>query len=148
MVHSKKPKQAVSTTKGKLPAESVSYHWRAVSFSFRKYDFDSPWANSSDGKPTVDSVFHNLRGFEGMTWRSVIQASGGRSRGTNSHYIHIENMIKEARQRLEALKYNETELFSMRLQGTVRLFGTIDPKSGCFFVLWYDPAHAICPMVR
>ena len=148
MAHFKKPKQAIEISKRKHPVAAESYYKRNVSISFRKYDGSCTWSHSNDRNPTVESVFQALQGLEGMTWDKVMKASGGKSKGTNNHYIHVENMIKEARQRLEAIKCNETELFSIRLQSKVRLFGTIDPKSGCFYVLWYDPSHVICPVVR
>ena len=145
MAHYKKPKHVVVVSKKKRPAEVGSFFGHAVSFSFRKYDAGAPWATTDDGKPSVDSVFYVLRGFEGLTWGCVMQTSGGRTRGTNSHYIPINELSKNAVKRMSDIGIEEHELFSMRLQSTVRLFGTIEPKTGCFFVIWYDPAHAVCP---
>ena len=144
----KQPKHIVDASKWKRPTESASYFGRPVSFSFRKYDASAPWANTADSRPTVDSIFSNLRGYEGMTWGNVMQASGGRRHGTNSHHIPVNELSKEAMQRLAYINLEEGELFSLRLQGAVRLFGTIEPKNGCMFVIWYDPRHAVCPSVR
>ena len=69
--------------------------------------------------------------------------TGGRSHGNNNHYISVEKLTYEAKHRVDELKLNESELFSMRLQGLVRLWGMIDPKDGCFFILWYDPNHKV-----
>ena len=148
MAHYKKPKHIVDTSKRKRPAEVGSFFGLSVSFSFRKYDAGAPWANTAGGRPTVDSIFSNLRGYEGMTWGKVMQASGGRLHGTNSHHIPVNELSKEAMQRLAYISLEEGELFSLRLQGAVRLFGTIEPKNGCMFVIWYDPEHAVCPSVR
>ena len=149
MARSKKPKHIVDTSKAKHPrkdTKSNSFYRLTVSFSFRKYDAGAPWSISSDSKPSVDSVFQNLCGVEGMTWSNIIQASGGRSHGTNSHYIPIHKLSKAARQRTDKIGLDEHDLFSLRIQGEVRLWGVIEPRTGCFFVIWYDPEHQVYPV--
>jgi len=149
MAHSKKPTHIVKTGKTKIPKEDPktnSFYGLIPSFSFCKYDSGAPWATSSDGKPSVDSLFHNLRGVEGMTWGGIIQASGGRTHGTNSHYMPIHKLTKEAQSRAERMGLIGQELFSLRTQNTVRIWGVIEPKTGCFFVIWYDPEHKVYPV--
>ena len=151
MARSKKPKQIIIPSNAKKPMQDIklgSYYNHSVSFSFRKYDSNAPWATSSDGKPSVDHVFNNLRGVEGMQWSDVVSASGGKSKGTNNHYISSKELSKEAIRRMELIRLEEDELFSLRTQGDVRLWGIIDPENGCFFVIWYDPKHKVYPVSR
>jgi len=70
----------------------------------------------------VNNVFTILRGLEATTWASVMQASGGRSVGTNSHYISIDKLCDDARKRANTIRLDEKELFSLRLQGDVKLW--------------------------
>jgi len=117
-------------------------------FSFKKYDANAPWSTSSDNKPVVDSIMKNLSGMEGLYWKDIIKSSGGRKHGTNSHPIKIADLTVEARKRAEKIKLYESELFSLRLQGDVRLWGLIEPKDGRFFVIWYDPNHKVYPVMK
>jgi len=145
----KKAKRAVETKgiKGAVPSiKPGSYYGLSPTFSFRKYDAEAPWAVSADGRPTVDRVFKMLSGIELSTWGEIRQASGGRSHGTNSHPISIREMASEAQNRAADIALLEDELFSLRLTSTVRLWGVIEPSKGCFFVIWYDPNHSICPI--
>ena len=74
-----------------------------------------------------------------------MQASGGRRHGTNNHDIPVCDLAKDATQRADAIKLEESELFSLRLQGDVRLWGIIEPENGCFYVIWFDPEHKVYP---
>ena len=163
MGRSKNPKRAVDVPNAKIPytgksvqsakkpnigKDTQAYLKMYPIFSFRKYDAGAPWATRRDGKPTTDGVFKNLGGIEGQRWGEIECACGGRSHGTNSHNIPITDMSKDAQKRANSIGLNETELFSLRLQGVVRLFGVIEPENGCFHVIWFDPAHQVCPTKR
>ena len=78
-----------------------------------------------------------------MTWQEIEQQSGGRSKGTNSHPIPVDQLTKEARDRLLELQIDDVdELFSLRLEGKVRVFGV---RSGHVMqLLWFDFEHSIC----
>ena len=149
MAHSKRSRHAIDLKKTKHPREeknAQSYYGFNVSFSFRKYDAGAPWATAADGKPAVDGIFKMLRGVESAAWGDIRQASGGRSLGTNSHPISIKELSKDAQDRADEIALSEDVLFSMRLTGTVRLWGVIEPSDGRFFVIWYDPEHKVCPV--
>ena len=88
-----------------------------------------------------------LYGLSGQTWSQIFGASGGRTHGTNSHFIDITGCTKEAQVQANKIGLNEDRLFSLRLGGKPRLFGVIEPN-GCFFVIWYDPNHDVCPSIR
>ena len=145
----KKPKRAVEVGKTKnagIAANAQSHLGMTATFSFRRYDAGTAWSVSSDKKPVVDSVFKVLYGFEYMTWIDILKANGGRRRGTNNHEIPISELSRDAVQRAEDIKLQESELFSLRLQGDVRLWGIIEPENGCFYVVWFDPNHQVYPV--
>jgi hypothetical protein len=79
-----------------------------------------------------------------MTWQEILSATGGRSHGNNSHNISVSELIKEARDRLAEINLDDVdELFSLRLEGKIRIWGMLD--NDVLKILWYDPKHEICP---
>lgn len=90
-----------------------------------------------------EEIVEKLISLEGMTWAEIQSASGGRRSGTNSHFESINSLCKEAQNRFMELHLDTDEVFSLRLTGTVRIFGIME--NGTFNVLWYDPKHEICP---
>jgi len=147
--YSKKAKHAFTLAETKRAGREKGpdrYFALPPTFSFRRYDAGAPWAIPKNGKPTVDSLFKNIRGVEEATWGDIIQAGGGRSHGTNSHYIPIEALSKDAKQRAWQIDMCENELFSLRVQGSVRLWGIVEPENGCFYVIWFDPNHQVYPV--
>lgn len=122
----KKAKRNVDTTSSKkahIEKKPQDFLGLSPVFSFRKYDSEATWSKPSDGKPSTDTLFASLRSICYTTWGEIFKASGGRSYGTNSHYICVDKLCKEAQQRVESIGVNESELFSLRISGTVRLWG-------------------------
>lgn len=88
----------------------------------------------------INIVKEHLHSFENMTWTQIKQAAGGRSSGTNSHPLPIEGFVKDAIKRLQELKLDDiSELFSLRLNNTLRLYGIKDGRVLRF--IWHDPYH-------
>lgn len=108
--------------------------WR---FSFCNKDIDR-WNLYNCDDPYRD-ILDKLISFEGMTWAEIQSQSGGRRNGTNSHFVYVDEIDKEAR--IIAEKLQHEELFSLRLTGTKRLYGSI--SNGIFNVIWYDKDHEI-----
>jgi len=149
MAPSKKAKRGVSVDvakKSTAAKDPEDFLRMSPKFSFSRYDWDAPWAVSDDGKPSVDSVFCNLCGLEGATWGSIMLATGGRNGGTNSHHISVKDLSKDARNRADAINLKESELFSLRIQAKVRLWGIIEPENRHFYVIWFDPKHKVYPV--
>ena len=150
MAHSEKNTRLVVQATGQksvtIPKSAGSYYGYSLSFSFRRYDSGASWAVSSDGKPTIDSLFYNMRGLEFLRWSEILHASGGKSHGTNSHSIAVKFLSDDAKARAESISLNESEMFSLRLQGQVRLWGIVEQSNGCFYVIWYDPNHKVYPL--
>ena len=138
----------VSKRKGVVQAEQTGGYFKHIpTFSFSRYDKTAPWLKNQDNRPTIDSVLEVLYGYSGQTWAQIYSATGGRRHGTNSHHIDVMNLSKEAQEQANEISLNEGRLFSLRLGGTIRLFGIIEPN-GCFFVIWFDPNHEVCPDIR
>jgi hypothetical protein len=99
------------------------------------------------GATEIDfKIFEKLKDFEKMTWNDIYQTSGGRSSGTNNHKIRVDKLVKEAQKRLQELKIETDEVFSLRLNGKLRLFGLLE--NGVFKILWRDDNHEICPSIK
>ena len=111
-------------------------------------DLDGEWGWKHLDAPTlIDELHDKLRNFETMKWSEILSAAGGRRQGTNSHAIPIDELCREAQQRLASLGYEDIdELFSLRLSGTCRLWGIREGR--VLRVIWYDPEHQICPSPR
>ena len=81
-------------------------------------------------------ILEKLKHFENSTWPTLER--GG------SHFIPVDEVIKQAQERLQLLKLDDTdELFSLRLGGLERLWGL--RSNDVFSLLWWDPHHEICP---
>lgn len=99
----------------------------------------SPFGWHDIGAGKLLEVRAKLRDFESMTWHEILVAARDRN-----HAVVIEKLCKEARDRLEEIGQSDIdELVSLRLSGPERVWGI---RSGNVFrVLWWDPAHAVCP---
>ena len=85
-------------------------------------------------------IIKSLHGFEKMSWFQIKQAAGGRSSGTNSHPLAVGEFSSAALKRLQELKLDDVdELFSLRLNGSLRLYGIRDGRVLRF--IWHDPHH-------
>ena len=87
-----------------------------------------------------DEILPKLQYFESMTWAEIMRAAGGRARGTNHHFVEVEKLTKQARERLTEIGQDDvSELFSLRLDATKRIYGIRDRRA--LKLLWYDPHH-------
>ncbi len=93
---------------------------------------------------TVDSfsdLLNKLSNYCSMTWNEILRASGGKKEGNgnNNHFCKMDGFCKDAKERLEELKQECDELFSLRLQSNIRLYGIRDRS--IFKPIWYDAYH-------
>lgn len=91
-----------------------------------------------------EDIMDKLSSYERMTWAEIQSASGGKKKGTNNHFAYISKLDKEAQKRAMELHLDVDELFSLRLTGTLRLYGILE--NGIFSIIWYDPNHEIYPL--
>ena len=94
-------------------------------------DKEENWSFSGISDPEWwDSILPKLRGFESMTLATIMNAVGGKSKGTNSYPVKCENLSKKAQKRLKEIGRNDvSELFSLRLSGTIRIYGIRDGRA-------------------
>jgi hypothetical protein len=99
-------------------------------------------------KNIYQDIICKLQNFETMTWADINSSNGGRTHGSNNHWIDITKLIPEAQHRLKELHlYEDSQhIYSLRLSGKERLFGMIE--EGVFYIIWYDQNHEICPCVK
>ena len=134
------------------PGRDPSSHEReTIVWRFSIVDQEGTWGRRSI-PPGVrwDEVLPKLQHFESMTWAEIMRAAGGRARGTNSHFVEVENLSRQAKTRLAEIGQDDVlELFSLRLDSTTRIYGVRDRRA--LKLLWYDPHHgtpsrAVCPV--
>lgn len=144
-----KPKQgaAVSAGSPRTGVNPASHDMQKISWQFSRIDKDHErWGWSKLEAQACWEMFTSgqLLNIETMTWQDIKSASGGRTNGTNSHSIPVDQLSKEAQARLTELKLDDQDaIFSLRLTGTLRIFGF--QAGSAFKVLWHDPDHEVCP---
>ena len=111
-----------------------------------RFDWDGPWGVRAfkDNKPNEIITFlkNTFVNWESMTWAELYKASGGRSKGNNSHPIKINELTKGAQKRLKEKKLEDIdELVSIRVDSQKRIFGIRDSRT--LKVLWLDPNHEV-----
>jgi hypothetical protein len=131
-----------SGKKPKIQGDPESYHLKNPSWAFSRCD-EKKWPLIHSGD-WWDTVAPKLQNFETMTWQDILSAGKAHGRGSNSHFVETNNLIKEAQKRLEELRIEDQELMSLRMQGKERLYGILD--QGIFYIIWYDKDHVIYPM--
>lgn len=91
-------------------------------------------------------IYPKLLSYESNTWIEILSYTHRRGDGkaSNNHNVPVANLCKEARERLDELKYTEDELFSLRLEGKIRLYGF--RVHNYLEFLWVDLEHEIYPI--
>ena len=102
-----------------------------------------PLINDSISKSFFsEKIYPKLIEFEKMTWESIEMAVHGKKGKTKSHFVKVENLIKEARDRLDEIGLGDIDqIFSLRLEGEIRLYGP--RKLNYMEIIWVDPEHEI-----
>lgn len=75
-----------------------------------------------------------------MTWRDIL-VTGKKG----NHSIPVKDLSREAVRLLRERQKGLEEVVSLRFGSTERLFGKIDPLTGTFEILFWDPGHEVCP---
>ncbi len=124
-----------------------------IVWAFGIVDQDGPWGWRTEASSRWwRDILPKLRNFESMTWSEILRAVGGRRRGNNNHAVLVERLSQKAKVRLVEIGQEDvSELFSLRLTGTWRIYGIRDRRA--LKLLWFDPYHgtnarAVCPVQR
>lgn len=143
------------TIKGSQPASSAkqSRNGASISASYDQtpvwqvclIDDKSDWGWSKIGQERwVTKILPKLKDFERMTWSEIERQNGGKTHGTNSHSIPCDRIIKKAQDRLSEMNMDDLdEIFSLRLEGKIRIFGKRIGR--VLQIIWFDFEHEICP---
>lgn len=67
-----------------------------------RIDFGGPWCPRVMDSEVLSAVVERLKGLEGMTWVEI-------GAGTKSHNVSVNDLIKEAKKRLEELRLDDLE---------------------------------------
>ncbi len=82
-----------------------------------------------------------------MTWSQLRKQTHDDGKSKH-HYLEIDKLSKEARDRLTAMRLEENsdQIFSIALRNKLRVVGLKDNDK--FHILWYDPQHDIYPSTK
>lgn len=103
-------------------------------------DLDGYWGwNKITHEQLFRDVITKLHNFESMTWHEIFVKTK-----KQHHPVEVSKLLKKAQKRLLDLEKDDwSELYSIKIGGTLRIWGM---KDGQYFqVLWWDPKHEICP---
>jgi hypothetical protein len=89
----------------------------------------------------LKEIREKLGYLESRTWADIlVQAK------KQNHFISVDKISKEALERLQALRLDDTDaLVSLRLSGKERVWGIL--QENALLLLWWDPGHQICPSI-
>jgi hypothetical protein len=93
---------------------------------------------------SFDTILPQLKDYERMTWETIERTQHGKSGKSKNHYVSVENLAPNAQKRLNALGLVEDELYSLRLGGTIRLYGL--REENIMYILWIDYNHEVYPL--
>lgn len=88
-------------------------------------------------------IFPKLQSYEKNTWTEILSFTHRRKDKmvSNNHTVPVANLCKEARDRLEELKYNVDYMFSLRLEAKLRIYGF--RVQNYLEILWVDREHEV-----
>jgi hypothetical protein len=126
----------------RLGSDPDSYLKMNPVWQFRDFDWDGPWGQAccvSHVGSIRSHIEGHLASFETMTWAEILQATGGRSHGNNSHEVSRDKFKPDVQKRLEEKSIHADTLFSLRLDAGTRLYGV--RERNCLRIVFFDPHH-------
>ena len=94
-----------------------------------------------------EKIYPKLKDFESNTWDEIRQQTH-KSKGkmkSNNHLVQVGSLCEKARRRLVDLRLDDNdELYSLRLEGTVRIYGI--RKENYLDIIWVDLNHEVYPI--
>ena len=132
----KQPRAQFLPAQGKQPrtgphGDPTLHDRETIVWAFAIADLEGPWGwRTAAARVWWTEILPKLREFESMTWAEIMRAAGGRARGNNSHLVEVRKLIGLAKERLAEIgQYDVSELFSLRLSATVRIYGIRDRRA-------------------
>lgn len=138
---SKTPK-SIRTVEGKRPkaTANASFLSKNPSWRFCLRDKENwPFTKDHAGELFWSEILPALEAFEMQTWESIKYRSNDKH-----HDIELSHISAQARKVLGGLNFEKRSIeigsiFSLRLNGTHRLYGFI--QDGVFSIVWFDDDH-------
>ena len=132
----KKPKSEFSPITEKTPRKRQYDSNTKLSWSFSILDEDGPFSwTKCDSHQKYFEILKKKKAFEQMGLDEM--GRGG------SHNVDVQELSKEARDRLKEIKLDDTDqLYSLRLNGKNRIWGML--SNNILRILWWDPNHLVC----
>jgi hypothetical protein len=138
----------------RIAANPDSYLKQTPVWRFSDFDWDGPWGHTTCVARGQDGlrkhIEEHLANFESMTWEEILRATGGRGegKGNNSHSVMRGDLSAAAQKRLDEKNIYSDELFSLRLESCVRIYGL--RQGNCLKLVFFDihhcePANAVYP---
>lgn len=140
----KNPRNKENPSKKKQPThylDPISWKTSYPSWAFDRLDCSCEKWSVSSCKDICNKILFKLKSFEEMTWDAILKQTHDDGKSSN-HYLNIEDLSKDASEKLARLHVDFELLFSLRLQNTERLIGLLD--DGVFHIIWYDQNHEVC----
>lgn len=142
-----KQREAVNIAKNPRAIENPeSFYGKHPVWSFKRLDNNYVKWGLVHSDDINRDVIKKLVDFEGMTWKEIFEASGGKTKGhgNNSHFENVSSLIAEAQKRWIDLKLEQYDrVLSLRLTNVMRLYGIL--SDGVLQIIWFDQRHEICP---
>jgi hypothetical protein len=91
-------------------------------------------------------IVQTLTAMERETWTEIrAKITGNGRRGALNKFISMEDLCKDAQDRLNDLKLDEfsDNFFRFKLGNMKRLWGVV--YDDIFFPVWWDRDHEVCP---
>ncbi len=106
-------------------------------FRLSLMDDGGRWSFAALGPRGVELIAKIAKSFESMTLGELLQRPGNKP-------IPWDRMCPDARKRARERELEVFDgLWEFRLGGTERLWGIL--QGYCFYVVWWDPDHEVCP---
>lgn len=90
-------------------------------------------------------ILPKLRDFEKTTWDTINKQTHDDGKSSN-HYVDSKDFCKRAQDRLSALKLDDAELYSLRIDNKKRLYGI--RNMNYFEIIWIDFNHSVYPVQK
>ena len=138
-IQSKDPHSKTKKVRG--DGQSSKSDHLTICWHLGKFDWRGPWGDKAcDGLDFRKLLHKTISQWERMTWGEIYSASGGRTKGNNSHPVSTSQVSGAAKKRLKQIRLDDIEdLVSLRINSRTRIYGIRDGRS--FQFLWYDPWH-------
>ena len=123
------------TIEPKKQAKSRELRPTQIHLTFAWFDGGHRWCDGAKTYSHFFDIAKKLKWYESMDWKDTF---------ARDHAVNVSSIIPEAQRRLTELKLDDVDqLWRFRLDGATRLWGL--RIGSCFFALWWDPEHKICP---